>query len=280
MQKISEKHFVEERALYNSEEVEISYSVFSDGESPLKESCGVTVNECTFRGRYPLWYCTNVRVNRSLFFETARAGAWYTNGIEIVDSVVNSPKTFRRCNDITLKNVSIPNGKETLWHCNRVTLDTVNTVGEYFLMNSENIVAENITVTGPYAFDGCKNIEIRGSHLICKDAFWNCENVTVYDSVIVGEYIGRNYKNVTFVNCTIESNQGLCYMNNAVMKNCKLVNTDLAFEYSTVNAEITSDIVSVKNPTSGKITAHAIGEVILDESFVDPTKTEITILNK
>ena len=275
MQKVSQKHFTEERALYNSEEIEVTYCVFSEGESALKESCKVKTDGCTFRGRYPLWYCTDVAVDRCVFFDTARAGAWYTNGIEINDSVVNSPKTFRRCNDIKLKDVSIPNGKETLWHCNRVTLQNVNTLGEYFCMNSENIVADNITVTGPYSFDGCKNVEIRNSRLISKDAFWNCENVTVYDSVIVGEYIGWNSKNVTFVNCSVESNQGLCYMKNLVMKNCKLVNTDLAFEYSTVDAEISSDIVSVVNPTSGRIVADSIGEITLDERFIDPTKTEI-----
>ena len=256
MQKVSQKHFTEERALYNSEEIEVTYCVFSEGESALKESCKVKTDGCTFRGRYPLWYCTDVAVDRCVFFDTARAGAWYTNGIEINDSVVNSPKTFRRCNDIKLKDVSIPNGKETLWHCNRVTLQNVNTLGEYFCMNSENIVADNITVTGPYSFDGCKNVEIRNSRLISKDAFWNCENVT-------------------FVNCSVESNQGLCYMKNLVMKNCKLVNTDLAFEYSTVDAEICSDIVSVVNPTSGRIVADGIGEITLDERFIDPTKTEI-----
>ena len=275
MQNVSQKHFLEERALYHSCGIEVSHCVFSEGESPLKESHDITAYGCTFRGRYPLWYCSDVKVDRSVFFDTARAGAWYTNGIEISDSVVNSPKTFRRCNDIKLKDVSIPNGKETLWHCNGVTLQNVNTVGEYFCMNSENVKAENITVTGPYSFDGCKNVEIRNSRLISKDAFWNCENVTVYDSVVVGEYIGWNSKSVTFVNCTVESNQGLCYMENLVMKDCKLVNTDLAFEYSSVNAEIRSDVVSVVNPASGKIVADSIGEVTLDERFIDPSKIEI-----
>lgn len=48
------------------------------------------------------------------------------------------------------------------------------------------------------------------------------------------------------------------------MKNCKLLNTNLAFEYSTVDAEITSDIVSVLNPTSGIIRAASIGELIME----------------
>ena len=278
MKLVKQANFTEERALYNSEEITVTDSVFSDGESPIKESSRVVANNCTFKSRYPLWYCTSVAVKDSRFALTARAGIWYTNGVTLEDSIINSPKTIRRCTDVKLKNVSIPNGVETLWHCNRVELDRVDVSGEYFLMGSENIVAENLNVTGPYSFDGCKNVEIRGSHLYSKDAFWNCENVTVYDSLIVGEYIGWNSKNVTFVNCTLESNQGLCYMKNLVMKNCKLVNTDLAFEYSTVNAEIKSEIESIKNPISGRIVAEGIKDIIHDEAFVDKSKTEIVIL--
>ena len=67
----------------------------------------------------------------------------------------------------------------------------------------------------------------------------------------------------------------MCYIENLVMKNCKLLNTNLAFEYSTVDAEITSDIVSVLNPTSGIIRAASIGELIMDKEKIDPSKTEI-----
>ena len=280
MKFVRQQNFLEERALYNSEDLSVCDSVFSDGESPIKESSKIEADNCTFKSRYPLWYCTDVKIKNSRFAATARAGLWYTNGVHIEDSIINSPKTIRRCNDVKLKNVSIPCAVETLWHCNRVELDRVDAAGEYFLMGSENIVAENINVTGPYSFDGCKNVEVRGSHLYSKDAFWNCENVTVYDSYVVGEYIGWNSKNVTFINCTIESNQGLCYMKNLVMKNCKLLNTDLAFEYSTVNAEICSEIESIKNPTSGRIVAEGIKEIIHDEAFVDKSKTEIVITGK
>ena len=111
--------------------------------------------------------------------------------------------------------------------------------------------------------------------MLSKDAFWNTENVTVYESQIFGEYLGLNAKNLTFVNCTIESLQGLCYIDNLVMKNCKLINTTLAFEYSTVDAEITGKIDSVMNPTSGTIRADKIDELILEKDRIDPSKTKI-----
>ena len=112
-----------------------------------------------------------------------------------------------------------------------------------------------------------------------KDAFWNAEKITVYDTYISGEYIGWNSKNLTFINCTIESLQGLCYIDNLVMENCKLINTTLAFEYSTVDADITSRVDSVLNPTSGTITADSIDKLIIEKDKVDPSLTKIVCRN-
>lgn len=116
---------------------------------------------------------------------------------------------------------------------------------------------------------------IRHSRLLSKDAFWNSDHVTVYDSFISGEYLGWNAKNLTLINCTVESLQGMCYIDNLVMKNCKLLNTTLAFEYSTVDAEIDSRIDSVMNPTSGIIRADSIGELMMERDKIDPEKTTI-----
>ena len=136
-----------------------------------------------------------------------------------------------------------------------------------------------LKLVGNYPFDGSKNLEIRNSRLMSKDAFWNAENITVYDSYISGEYLGWNSKNLTFINCTIESLQGLCYIDNLVMKNCKLINTTLAFEYSTVDADITSRVDSVLNPTSGTITADSIDKLIIEKDKVDPSLTKIVCRN-
>ncbi|OPJ56122.1 DUF3737 family protein [Clostridium oryzae] len=111
--------------------------------------------------------------------------------------------------------------------------------------------------------------------MLSKDALWNCENVTVYDSFISGEYLGWNSKNLTFVNCIIESLQGLCYIDNLKMKNCQLLNTTLAFEYSTVDVQINGNIDSVINPSGGVIRAEGIDELIMDETKIDPEKTQV-----
>ncbi len=143
-------------------------------------------------------------------------------------------------------------------------------------MNSSNIYVDHLNLIGNYVFDGAKNVEVHDSTFVSKDAFWNCENVTIYDSTINGEYLAWNTKNLTLINCTIESDQGLCYIDHLKMRNCRLLRTDLAFEYcSDIDAEINSNIMSVKNPLSGTIHARSISEVILDPTKVNPSKTTI-----
>lgn len=97
----------------------------------------------------------------------------------------------------------------------------------------------------------------------------------MYDSYISGEYFGWNSKNVTLINCTIESLQGMCYIENLVMKNCKLVGTTYAFEYSTVDVEVTGRVDSILNPKSGVIRAEEIGNLILEPDKIDPQATQI-----
>lgn len=275
MKEYREGLFVGERALFGEHDAYICDSVFRDGESPLKESCGIKLNNCIFEWKYPLWYSHDAELCGCTLLEGARSGIWYTHGITVRDTVIDAPKTFRRSSGIRLSGVVMPRAQETLWSCQDVVIEHSEITGDYFGMNCTDVSCRDMVISGNYAFDGAKNVDIRRARLISKDAFWNAENVTVYDSLIIGEYLGWNSKNVTFVNCTIESNQGMCYMDGVTMKNCKLINTDLAFEYSRVDAEISSHIVSVKNPASGRISAKSIGTLIHDEGCVD---TSLTII--
>ena len=276
---IRQEFLTGERALFQGKDLKIYDTIFDDGESPLKESNNIEVYGSMFKWKYPLWYANNIRVKDSTWFEMARAGVWYTNHIEIEDCAVDAPKNFRRCHDITLKNVSIPDAAETLWSCDQVTMEHVLARGDYFAMNSQNMKIRDFTLYGNYSFDGVQNVEIHNAKMLSKDAFWNSDHVTVYDSFISGEYLGWNAKNLTLVNCTIESLQGMCYIDNLVMKNCKLINTTLAFEYSTVDAQIDSKIDSVLNPSGGVIRADYIENLIIESDKVDPGKTTIICKN-
>ena len=273
--KIVQQRLTGERALFQGRDLYISDTIFDDGESPLKESKDIELEGCMFKWKYPLWYSNNISVNNCTIFEMGRAGIWYTNNIAVKNTIIEAPKNFRRCTDVRLENADFPNAQETLWNCKQVKLDNVSAKGDYFAMNSEDMEIDGLRLVGNYSFDGVKNAVIRNSKLISKDAFWNSENITVYDSFISGEYLGWNAKKLTLINCTIESLQGMCYIDDLVMKNCKLINTTLAFEYSTVDADISSSIDSVINPSGGTIRANSIGELILEKDKVDTSKTKI-----
>ena len=229
-----------------------------------------------FKWKYPLWYAKTFLACDCTWFEMGRAGVWYTDNITVKNAVIEAPKNFRRCHSVTLQNVHFSNAAETLWNCDGVIMEQVTAKGDYFAMNSRDMKLKDFELVGNYSFDGVKNIEIRNAKMLSKDAFWNSENVTVYDSFISGEYLGWNAKNLTLINCTIESLQGMCYIENLVMKNCRLLNTTLAFEYSTVDAEIKGKIDSVMNPSGGTIQADYIEELIIEKDKVDPDKTVIT----
>lgn len=275
MQEIMQQHLTGERALYQASDSHISYCTFGEGESPLKESRNLEIDNTLFRWKYPLWYSKNIVMRECTLFDMARAGIWYTDNISVFDTVIEAPKSFRRVNGLLLRNVDMPNAAETLWNCQNIKLENVSAKGDYFAMNSKNISLDHFRLVGNYSFDGCENVEVHASRLLSKDAFWNCENVTVYDSFISGEYLGWNSKNVTLINCTIESLQGMCYLDHLVMKNCRLQDTTLAFEYSQVDVEILGKVDCVFNPKGGVIRADYIGELILDDRKVKIDQTRI-----
>ena len=66
-----------------------------------------------------------------------------------------------------------------------------------------------------------------------------------------------------------------------MLENCTFGDdSDLMFEYSTVNADIRGHIAGVKNPTSGRIVADSIGQIILDENIKAPADCQIVVSNK
>lgn len=275
MKIITQEFLTGERALFQGKDLEIHDTIFADGESPLKESRNIELYGSMFKWKYPLWYSRDIKMEDCVLFEMGRAGIWYTENLSMKNCTIEAPKTFRRAANLTLDHVSMPNAGETLWNCDHVTMNQVTARGDYFAMNSANLVIDGFELVGNYSFDGVKNMEIHNARLLSKDAFWNSENVTVYDSFISGEYLGWNAKNLTLINCTIESNQGMCYIDNLVMKNCRLIHTTLAFEYSTVDAEVNSTIDSVLNPSGGRIVAKGIKELILESDKVDAANTVI-----
>ncbi len=272
MEKLLNGIYEGERALFKGKNLEIENATFQNGESPLKESLNIKIKKSTFRWKYPLWYSKNIVVFDSVFEEMSRSGIWYTDNIKLENCDIIAPKEFRKSKNIEIINSNFHDAKETLWNCENIKIKDVKAKGDYLLMNSKKIYVDNLYLDGNYVFDGGEDIIVKNSILNSKDSFWNCKDVLVENSKIIGEYIGWNSENVTFINCEIESHQGFCYMNNVKLINCKLNNTDLAFEYSTVDATILSKVDSIKNPISGSIKCLGYNELILDDADLEKIK--------
>ena len=45
--------------------------------------------------------------------------------------------------------------------------------------------------------------------------------------------------------------------------------TDLAFEYSDVEADVRGHVISIKNPKSGLITVDSVGEVVREDPVME-----------
>jgi hypothetical protein len=279
---ISNRFFEGERPLFATSNIRLENVKFYPGESAMKECTDMEAHKCEFMCKYPFWHNTNAVIENCLFTVYSRAAIWYSRNIRMVNSRVEAPKMFREIDGLYLENVVLPNAAETIWNCRDIKLRNVEARGgDYILMNAVNVEVENFRLQGNYSFQDAKNVVVRNSRLDSKDAFWKTENVTVYDSEINGEYLGWHSKNLRLINCKISGTQPLCYCTDLVMENCTMAaDSDLAFEYSTLNATVNSNITSIKNPKGGIITALGAGEIIIDKNCKNPGGCVINIADK
>ena len=61
-----------------------------------------------------------------------------------------------------------------------------------------------------------------------------------------------------------------------MLEDCTTEGCDLSFEKSALDATVIGDIMSVKNPKSGRITVSSVGEIISEEGR--ERRTELVIL--
>lgn len=254
----------EERALYGSIDLTVINSRFdgpADGESALKECRNIIVRDSYFNLRYPFWHVHGLNIDSSEMTDKCRAALWYSDNIKITNTKLHGIKALRECADVSIESSDIIS-PEFGWSVTGLKMKDVSAESEYFLMRSSDIKLDNFSLTGKYSFQYVNNCEIKDSTLNTKDAFWHAVNVTVRDSVINGEYLGWYSENLTFINCTIKGTQPLCYCKNLKLINCRMEECDLAFERSDVEAEVTTPVISIKNPLSGHIRVPAADEII------------------
>ena len=267
MQKIEDRTFDEERALYGSSQVEAVRCRFdgpADGESAFKESSDIIARDCYFNLRYPFWHDTNLLIENCEMTSLCRAALWYSHYIDIRDTKMHGIKALRECSDVKISGCDIVS-PEFGWSVSRVKMTDTSCESEYFMMRSDNLKFDRMKLKGKYSFQYISDSVFTNCEFDTKDAFWHARNVLVKDSIVKGEYLAWYCENVTFENCTIIGTQPLCYCKGLKLIGCRMEGCDLSFEKSDVEADIKSSVDSIKNPASGVIRVQSVGEIISDD---------------
>lgn len=269
MKTIENKGFDEERALYGGHQLIVKHCAFdgpADGESAFKECSDISVESSFFNLRYPFWHDHGLQIVDSEMTEKCRAALWYSDQIEITGTKMHGIKALRECSNVIIKDCDIIS-PEFGWSARGVRMQDTTAVSEYFMMRSENLLFRNVTFRGKYSFQYIKNAVFENCTFDTKDAFWHGENVTVRNSTIQGEYLAWYSDGLTLENCKIIGTQPLCYCKNLRLINCEMIGADLCFEKSSVEASVTTPIMSIKNPLSGRISVPSVGEIIRDDAM-------------
>ena len=196
--------------------------------------------------------------------DQCRAALWYSDHITIEDTKLHGIKALRECADVVVRNCDILS-PEFGWSSRRVTMEDCTAVSEYFMMRGTDLHFRNVNFKGKYSFQYIENSVFEHCAFDTKDAFWHGTNVVVRDCVVKGEYLAWYCENVTFERCRIIGTQPLCYCEGLTLIDCEMVDCDLAFERSQVQATVTTPVVSIKNPLAGsRITVPTAGEIIRD----------------
>ena len=266
METIRNRTYDEERALYGARSLTVTDCRFdgpADGESAFKEGADLTVARCFFNLRYPFWHDKGLKIEQCEMTPLCRAALWYCDDVQIDDTRLHGIKALRECKNVRLKNCDIIS-PEFGWSSRGVEMTGCRAESEYFMLRAEGLLFRNVRLTGKYSFQYIENALFEDCTFETKDAFWHAKNVTVKNSLIKGEYLAWYSENLTLENCRIIGTQPLCYCKNLTLINCELLDADLFFERSEVNATITTPVVSIKNPLSGCIHVPAVGEIIRD----------------
>lgn len=267
MKTIENQSFDTERALYGEKNIHIVRCTFdgpADGESACKECTDITAEDCSFCLRYPFWHNNRLMLRRCEMTEGCRAALWYCDDVAMEDTKLHGIKALRECRNVHMQGCDIVS-PEFGWSVVGISMEQCAAESEYFFLRGLDLHFDHVELRGKYAFQYIKNATFENCIFQTKDAFWHGENITVKNSVIRGEYLAWYSDGLTLINCKITGTQPFCYCKNLTLIDCEMYNTDLAFEKSSVQAVITTPIVSIKNPYGGKITAPAVGEVIRDD---------------
>lgn len=266
METIRNRTFDEERALYGARGLTVADCRFdgpADGESAFKEGADLTVTRCFFNLRYPFWHDRNLTIEDCEMTPLCRAALWYCDNVHIGSTRLHGIKALRECKDVRLRGCDILSA-EFGWSSRGIEMTGCSAESEYFMLRASALTLRDVRMTGKYSFQYIEDAVFDGCTFDTKDAFWHAKNVTVRNSLVKGEYLAWYSENLALENCRIIGTQPLCYCKNLRLIDCELLDADLCFERSEVNAGITTPVVSIKNPLAGRICVPAVGDIIRD----------------
>ena len=264
---IEDQSLDEERALFAMSDLLVRNCRFSgpaDGESALKKCKDITVEDTLFDLRYPLWHDDRVLLRNIEMTENCRAAIWYSRNISVENSRLNGIKVFRECSNINVSDSSIQSF-EYGWKVDGFRMARCPVESQYAFLCSTDITLDRVTMTGKYYLQYVSNVTLDHCSIDTKDALWEAEDVYVRDSVLSGEYLAWYSKRLTLENCLITGTQPLCYCKDLRLIHCKVVEADYCFEESEIEADITSPVLSIRNPRSGTVTLPSAGNLIQDD---------------
>lgn len=268
MRKIIENQKMdEERALYGTKNIVVRNCQLdgpADGESAFKECSDIRVENTFLNLRYPFWHDHGLQIQNFEMTENCRAALWYSDHIEIQDTRMHGIKALRECDDVLIRDCDIKS-PEFGWMTQNIQMKNTQAESEYFMMRAKNLRFEDVKFKGKYSFQYIKNAYFENCNFDTKDAFWHSEDVWVRNSVIKGEYLAWYSKGLVLENCKIIGTQPLCYCEGLKLINCEMIDTDLCFEKSHVEATITTEVESIKNPLTGHIEVPSVKEIIIDD---------------
>lgn len=181
------------------------------------------------------WHDIGLKIENSEMTFACRAALWYSENVEINATKLHGIKALRECANIKMRGCDIVSS-EFGWSVRGIVMEDCTAESEYFMMRSDHLNFRNVRMKGKYSF----------------------------------QYIADSI----FENCKIIGTQPLCYCKNLKLINCEMMDADLSFERSDVEATLTAPVASIKNPLSGHIYVPAVGEIIMD---IDEAKGEIII---
>ena len=104
---IKDKTFEGERPLFESHGLRLENVTIGEGESAIKECSDIEAEDCLFEGKYPFWHVHGFRIHNCHFKVGARSALWYSDHLNMSDTVIDGPKMFREMHHIDMENVVI-----------------------------------------------------------------------------------------------------------------------------------------------------------------------------